>query len=109
MTGGMMYFPRMLDKIRLHDASELPEDYTPSGQTQDGGRRLHEFPARELWGSPPARAQRRDDEEILEWCYANGRRLNEGELLVWNGFASKLGWNDLPRRSGRGKQKCRHS
>jgi len=24
----------------------------------------------------------------------NGRRLNEGDLFVWNGFASKLGWRD---------------
>ena len=27
MTGGMMYFPRMLDKIRLHARGELSEDY----------------------------------------------------------------------------------
>jgi len=27
MTGGMMYFPRMLDKIRLHASGELSEDY----------------------------------------------------------------------------------
>src|SRR5213592_3421354 len=27
MTRGMMYFPRMLDKIRLHLRSELHEDY----------------------------------------------------------------------------------
>jgi hypothetical protein len=35
------------------------------------------------------------DEEILEWCYRKGRRLNEGDLRVWNGFAAKLGWNDF--------------
>ena len=35
------------------------------------------------------------DDEILEWCYANGRHLNEGDILVWNGFISKLGWNDF--------------
>ncbi len=35
------------------------------------------------------------DEEILEWCCENGRRLNKGDLTVWNGFASKLGWNDF--------------
>ena len=27
MTRGMMYFPRMLDKIRLHVRGELHEDY----------------------------------------------------------------------------------
>jgi hypothetical protein len=35
------------------------------------------------------------DEEILEWCFERGRRLNEGDLFVWNGFSSKLGWRDL--------------
>ena len=35
------------------------------------------------------------DEQILEWCYANGRRLNEGDIMIWNGFISKLGWNDF--------------
>jgi gluconokinase len=35
------------------------------------------------------------DEEILEWCYEKGRRLNRGDLVVWNGFVSKLGWNDF--------------
>jgi hypothetical protein len=34
------------------------------------------------------------DEEILEWCFEKGRPLNEGDL-IWNGFASKLGWNDF--------------
>ena len=35
------------------------------------------------------------DEEILDWCYTNGRRLNEGDLVVWNAYVSKLGWNDF--------------
>jgi gluconokinase len=35
------------------------------------------------------------DEELLEWCFEKGRRLNEGDLIVWNGFASKLGWRDF--------------
>ena len=30
MTRGMMYFPRMLDKIRLHARGELGEDYLPN-------------------------------------------------------------------------------
>jgi hypothetical protein len=34
------------------------------------------------------------DEEILEWCFEKGRRLNEADVFVWNGFVSKLGWRD---------------
>jgi hypothetical protein len=26
------------------------------------------------------------DEEILEWCFEKGRRLNQGDLVVWNVF-----------------------
>jgi len=34
------------------------------------------------------------DEEILEWCYERGRKLDETELTVWNEFVRKFGWND---------------
>src|SRR6266853_1824364 len=67
MTRGMMYFPRMLDKIRRLDYVELRERVLHGGT----------------------------DEEILEWCFEKGRRLNEGDIMVWNGFSSKLGWNDF--------------
>jgi len=46
------------------------------------------------------------DEEILEWCFEKGRRLNDGDLFVWNGFGSKLGWRDsiTPRLEQRKKE-----
>jgi Domain of unknown function (DUF5069) len=96
MTSGMMYFPRMLDKIRLHARDELHQDYHENlgrVKTADGAccnylrvdyRDLRE---RVLQGGT--------DEEILEWCFEKGRRLNEGDIVVWNGFASKLGWRDF--------------
>jgi hypothetical protein len=95
MTRGMIYFPRMLDKIRLHARGELHEDYHKNlggPRAADGAccnflrvnyRDLRE---RVLQGGT--------DEEILEWCFEKGRRLNDGDLFVWNGFASKLGWRD---------------
>ena len=96
MTGGMMWFPRMLDKIRLHARGELGEDYrTRLGKTRaaDGlCLRFLRVNYSELRDRVLARGS---DEEILEWCYENGRRLNEGDLVVWNGFISKLGWNDF--------------
>jgi Domain of unknown function (DUF5069) len=97
MAGGMMYFPRMLDKIRLHARGELHEAYDKNlgaVKAADGVccnfLRVHYRDLRErvLQGGT--------DEEILEWCFANGdRRLNAGDLVVWNGFASKLGWRDF--------------
>ncbi|HEY1790965.1 MAG TPA: DUF5069 domain-containing protein, partial [Verrucomicrobiae bacterium] len=33
-------------------------------------------------------------EEILEWCYTTGRRLDEIDLIIWNEYMRKRGWND---------------
>jgi hypothetical protein len=92
MTRGIIYFPRMLDKIRLHARGELHEDYHKNLgalRAADGAccnfLRVHYRDLRErvLQGGT--------DEEILNWCFENGRRPNEGDIFVWNGFASKLG------------------
>ena len=95
MTKGMMYFPRMLDKIRLHGSGELSEDYHASlgaPKTADGA--CTNF-LRINYGVLRQRVLKGGtDEEILDWCYTNGRRLNEGDLTVWNAFVTKLGWND---------------
>jgi uncharacterized protein DUF5069 len=100
MTKGLLYFPRMLDKIRLHLGGELHEDYQENfgaPQTADSALcnflRVHH---RDLIGRVKDGGS---DEEILEWCFEKGRRLNEGDVFVWNGFFSKLGWRDrvMPR------------
>jgi hypothetical protein len=107
MTKGMMYFPRMLDKIRLHLRGDLPEDYQENFgalKAADGVccnfLRVHH---RDLIERVK---QGGTDEEILEWCFEKGRRLNDGDLFVWNGFASKLGWRDsiTPRLEQRKKE-----
>jgi len=107
MTRGMIYFPRMLDKIRLHARGELHEDYHKNLGAQravDGAccnfLRVNYADLRDrvLQGGT--------DEEILEWCFENGRRPNEGDLMIWNSFSSKLGWNDFATpRLEREKQK----
>jgi hypothetical protein len=84
MTNGIIYFPRMLDKIRLHARGELHQDYHKNLGAQraaDGAccnfLRVHYRDLRErvLQGGT--------DEEILNWCLENGRR------------PSKLGWRDF--------------
>ena len=91
-----MYFPRMLDKIRLHARGELGEDYHLNlghRKAADGAccnfLRVDHVDLRErvLAGGT--------DEEILEWCFEKGRKLNEGDLIVWNGFIAKFGWRDF--------------
>jgi hypothetical protein len=34
------------------------------------------------------------DEEVLGWCLANGRRLTDEQILIYNSFMSKRGWHD---------------
>jgi hypothetical protein len=97
MVSGMRYFPRMLDKIRLHARGELGKEYQANlgkeNTSADGvclnflRIKYSDLRAQVLAGGT--------DEEILEWCYENGRRLNEADLVVWNGFMAKFGWNDF--------------
>jgi gluconokinase len=93
-VAGLLYFGRMLDKIRLHHRGELPPEYHANlGLGGDGlcCGFLHldyeALKARVLAGGT--------DEEVAAWCEEHGRPLNETDRRVWNGFISKLGWNDF--------------
>lgn len=92
-VGGIFYFGRMLDKIRLHAADKLPEDYQKNLGTGFDGRAVN-F----LWVEYPALAEqvRRggSDEEILDWCFGQGRKPNDEEIEIWNEFMRKRGWQD---------------
>jgi hypothetical protein len=90
---GLVYFPRMLDKIRLYEKSVLPPLYLPHLGSGFDGRCLNflhvkyeDVRQRVLAGEK--------DEAILEWCYANGRRPTEEEVETWSGFMIKRGWRD---------------
>ncbi|HRH98330.1 MAG TPA: DUF5069 domain-containing protein [Prosthecobacter sp.] len=105
-VGRLIYFGRMLDKIRLHAEARLPADYVPLlGDTQfytlDGrccrflGVPYAEIKERTLHGG--------NDEEILAWAHARGIVRSDEECHMWNRFIAKLGWRDershlLPRR-----------
>jgi hypothetical protein len=90
-VGGIVFFGRMLDKIRLHAQGKLPPDYK-HGTGTDGRvcRFLHvQYPSvveRVLAGAT--------DDEVLEWCFAHGRRPNDEEIFIFNAFLSKRGWRD---------------
>lgn len=91
-----MYFPRMLDKIRLHARGELGPDYHENfGKQKAGDGMCCNFLRVDHTALRDRVLSGGTDDEILEWCYATGRRANEGDITVWNGFISKLGWNDF--------------
>jgi hypothetical protein len=92
-VGGLFYFGRMLDKIRLHSKGNLPSDYHANlgkGFDEKCVRLLQVNYARLVErvknGGP--------DEEVLQWCFDNGRRPIEDDIYVWNEFMRKRGWND---------------
>lgn len=90
----MVYFARMLSKIRLHAASELRADFHANlGNGADG--RMCDFLRVDYTALKERTLAGGTDDEVLEWCYQTGRRLSKGDVIVWNGFALKLGWNDF--------------
>ena len=93
-TSGIFYFARMLDKIRLHAAGKLPEDYQANlGKGFDG--RITRFLHVDYNALATRVEQGGSDEEILQWCFENGRKwTSDEELEIWNAFMRKVGWND---------------
>lgn len=93
-VGRLVYFGRMLDKIRLHAAGKLPSaDYAANlGKGFDARCcnflrvNYDELKARTLQGGT--------DAEILTWCESKGGARTDEECEVWNGFMMKRGWRD---------------
>lgn len=92
-VGRLVYFGRMLDKIRLHAAGKLPADYHANlGIGFDArtctflGVTYADLTARTLAGGT--------DEEILAWAHAHGAARTDDECNVWCRFLMKVGWRD---------------
>lgn len=92
-TGGIVYFARMLSKIRLHAQGKLPTDYQENLGIGFDGRcctllnaKYEDVVARTKLGG--------EDEDVLQWCFENGRKPSEEDIEIWNAFMSKRGWRD---------------
>jgi Domain of unknown function (DUF5069) len=94
-TKGLIYFARMLDKIRLHAEGRLAPGYFVGVEdptffdarcTRFLGINYDDLVDRTLQGG--------SDEEILEWGFARGKKPSEEEIAVWNAFLLKRGWRD---------------
>ncbi len=94
-VGRVVYFGRMLDKIRLHAAGTLPvADYVANlGKGFDlrccTFLRIayDELKARALAGGST-------DEQLLAWAHERGGARTDEECEIWNGFMMKRGWRD---------------
>ncbi len=95
-TKGLIYFARMLDKIRLKAEGWLAPGYFLGVEdptffdarcTRYLGVDYDELAIRTLQGG--------SDDEILDWCFArSGRKPSEEEILLFNSFLLKRGWRD---------------
>lgn len=90
-VGGIVMFGRTLDKIRLHHSGALPSDYN-LGTGLDGWLcRFLKMDYQELCNKVLSGGS---DEDILEWCFQNGKRPDEDEIFIFNAFMEKRGWRD---------------
>jgi gluconokinase len=92
-VGRLVHFGRMLDKIRLHAAGQLPADYHGNLGIGFDGRTCAflrvpyaDVKARTLAGGT--------DEEILAWCFERGGARTDDECYIWCRFMAKVGWRD---------------
>ncbi len=92
-VGGIVYFGRMVEKIRQLAAGELPPDlHANLGKGFD--ERCVDFLGVKYEDLRAQVAGGLSDQQALEWCFANGTKPTDGQIEVWNGFMSKRGWND---------------
>jgi len=92
-VGGLVYFGRMLDKIRQHAKGQLRPDYqTNLGRGFDAS--CTSFLRIDYSQLVERVKQGGTDEEILQWSFSKGRQPSEEEIYVWNEFMRKRGWND---------------
>ncbi|MCI0538921.1 MAG: alpha/beta fold hydrolase [Verrucomicrobiales bacterium] len=94
-TKGVIFFARILDKIRLKAQGLLPNDYNVGCSDPTCfdarfcrflGLDYEKLVERTLAGGT--------NEEILDWCFETTRRPNEEEILFWNTFIEKRGLRD---------------
>jgi hypothetical protein len=92
-TGGLFYFARMCSKIRLHAGGKLPKEYHDLLGNGFDGRTCRYLSVRYEDVKKLVLAGKSDG-DVLEWCQANGRRLTDEQVLIYNSFMSKRGWRD---------------
>ena len=95
-TKGVIFFARMLDKIRLREEGLLPPGYNfvGCGVWDCFDARFCRFfgvNEAELVGRT---AHGGSNGENLDWCFRNFGRPDEEKILFWNSFIAKRGWRD---------------
>jgi gluconokinase len=95
---GLVYFGRMLDKIRAAAAGKLPEDWEALRGTRVKGSfdwRCCSFLRVDYSELETETLKGASDEDLLAWAFRKrGGQPTEEEIEVWNAFMTKRGWRD---------------
>ena len=98
-VGELVYFGRMLDKIRLAEENKLPPGYNLGDQVPtwfDGNCcRFLQVAYSQIVSQVRLG---HSDEQILQWAYETGKRPTQEEIMMWNSFMTKRGWRDNASR-----------
>jgi gluconokinase len=92
-TLGLVYFGRMLDKIRSYARGEPPLEYEENFE-KDCAEKCATFLRVNYELIVEYVNQGLTDQAILQSCFGMGHRPSEGEIYIWNEFMRKRGWND---------------
>jgi len=92
-TFGLVYFGRMLDKIRSLAKGELSPEYVEDFE-KDFDEKCAMFLGVNYELVVNYVNQGLTDQAILQSCFGMGHRPSDGEIHVWNEFMRKRGWND---------------
>ena len=97
-VNGLVYFGRMLDKMRLAVAGKLPAGWQAArGTTMKGSFDWRcclflkidyaTLETETLNGG-------KSDADLLTWAFQHDRQPDDQEIEVWNAFMTKRGWRD---------------
>jgi hypothetical protein len=92
-TCGLVYFGRMVDKIRAIARGEVPSEHIDKFEA-DFDQKCATFLGVTYDAVVTYVNQGLTDQAILQSCFAMGHRPSEGEIHMWNEFMRKRGWND---------------
>ena len=92
-TCGLVYFGRMLDKIRSLARRELPPEHVEDFE-KDFDQQCAMFLGVTYDLLVSYVNEGLTDHAILQSCFGMGHRRTEDEIHMWNEFMRKRGWND---------------
>lgn len=90
---GLVYLPRLCDKVRLHAAGKLHPDYHANlGIAMDLW--ACQFLGVDYEALAEVIQQNASDEEVLAWCQDGGIPRSEEEVQWWNSYMRNRGFRD---------------